>query len=565
LDWRTATTKETAVKRIAAVSLMTLFLIGCNSVPASDRASRASARPAQATSSWAAGLGDHHHPVSTDNPVAQRAFDEGLILIYAFNHDEAIRSFKRALELDPNMAMAYWGIALALGPNYNIDVDSEREKQAYEAIQKAVSLMSDKPPQEQDYIRALAVRYSNEPKPDLMALNRAYAKAMGSLMRKYPDDLDAATLYAESMMVLRPWKLWSHDGVPAEGTEELVAVLESVLKRNPDHVGANHLYIHAVEASKHPERALDAAGRLPGLAPSAGHLVHMPSHIYIRTGDYEAAASSNVAAVEADEEYMRVMKPADGAYTMMYYPHNIHFLAVARGIQGRSRESCAAAEKLVKYVAPHVPHMAMLEGFMPVYDMMLARAGRWEEILKQPEPDKSMPTTHALWHFCRGMAFAATGKPAEAQREHDALVDETRRIPKDAGFSQLNTAHPVLAIADKVLAARIAVASNNLSRAIDLLEQAGRQEAALNYSEPSDWLLPCHEMLGAILLRANRSADAEKAFRKDLEYNPRSGRSLFGLCEALKAQARMYEAQLVEQQVRASWKGADGELTVAGL
>lgn len=543
-----------------------LFLAGCSSTPnqIETRGPASDATSADA-SEWAEGLGKHHHPVSTSNPDAQRAFDEGLILVYGFNHDEAIRSFKKAAELDPALGMAYWGIALALGPNYNLDVTPENEKAAYESIQKAIQLSRSAPQQEKDYIKALSVRYSNDPRPDIKAMDRAYATAMKQLSQKYADDLDAATLHADSMMLLRPWKLWTKDGKPQEGTDEIVTVLESVMKRNPDHVGANHLYIHAVEASNHPERALEASARLPGLAPSAGHLVHMPSHIYQRVGDYEAAGNSNVAAIESDEDYFRVMKPPAGAYSMMYYPHNIHFLAVARSMEGRSSEAYQAARKLVTYVAPHVAHMPPLEGFMPAEDMVLVRFGQWDDILRSPERDKSMPTTHALWRFARGMAMVAKDNPAMAKREYEQFVAETKAIPRDAGFSMFNSAHQVLSIADKVLEAKLALANNQTSTAIELLEEAVKQEDALNYTEPPDWIIPCREMLGGVLLRAGRPADAERIFRKDLQYNPRSGRSLFGLMESLKTQGKTWDVMLVEQQLDASWKKADVKLTINDL
>src|SRR6184192_3944202 len=266
------------------------------------------------------GLGDVHHPVSTKNSRAQRFFDQGLKLVFGFNHDEARRSFQRAAELDPKLAMAWWGVALTLGPNYNLPVDLEREKAGYDAVQRAVSLQENASEPERAYIAALTVRYSNDPNADLHALDRAYKEAMGKLAAHYPDDLDAATLYAESAMNLNPWKLWTADGKPAEGTEEIVATLESVLKRDPNHLGANHYYIHAVEASPHPERALPSAARLPKLVPNAGHLVHMPAHIYMRTGDYEASAHANAEAARVDEAYIKA-NDVHGVYPLMYYNH----------------------------------------------------------------------------------------------------------------------------------------------------------------------------------------------------------------------------------------------------
>ena len=550
------------VNVVPVVVLVISSALGCANRTGGERQSRQSRAGG---GDWYAGLGDYSHPVSTKNPKAQRAFDQGLTLVYAFNHDEAVRRFQHAAELDPKLAMAHWGVALATGDNYNWDATPEEEKRAYDAIRRAIELSGEAPQQEKDYIKALSTRYSHDPNPDYKALGRAYAAAMKELSRKYPDDLDAATLYADSLMVLRPWKLWTKTGEPEENTEELVATLESVLRRNPDHVGANHLYIHAVEASNHPERALEASGRLPGHAPAAGHLVHMPSHIYQRVGDYEAASQSNVAAIEADEDYFKSVKPPTGMYSMMYYPHNMHFLVASRAMEGRGEEARAAAEKLVKYVHPHVAHMPALEGFMPMHDWVLVRFAQWDDILRAKEPDKTMPATHALWHFARGMAQLAKGKPEEAKRERDAMLAEKQQIPPDAVFSMFNKSHDVLGIADKVLAARIALAGNDTDNAVELLRAAGKQEDALNYTEPPDWILPCHEMLGGTLLKAKRYAEAEQAFRDDLRRNPRSGRSLFGLMESLKAQGKTYDARLIEPQFKAAWQRADGKLRVDDL
>ncbi len=309
------------------------------------------------------GLGSVHHPVSTTSPEAQKFFDQGLALVYAFNHEEAVRSFKRAAELDPRMAMAYWGTALALGPNINMDVDPQREKAAYDAVQKAISLVATTDTNERAYIEALAKRYSIDPKADLKKLAADYKSAMGELVKNYPDDLDAATLYAESAMDLRPWQLWTREGKPAPGTEEIIAVLESVLRRDPNHPGAIHYYIHAVEASPNPERALAYAPKLGKLMPAAGHLVHMPAHIYARTGDYENAARSNEDAAAADRAYIAA-SGTQGVYPLMYYSHNLHFLAIACSIEGRFADAMKAAKQLEANVGPHLKEMPMLEGFM---------------------------------------------------------------------------------------------------------------------------------------------------------------------------------------------------------
>ncbi|HWP90799.1 MAG TPA: hypothetical protein VNN20_01175 [Thermodesulfobacteriota bacterium] len=509
------------------------------------------------------GMGDHHHPVSTTNPDAQRFFDQGLTLIYAFNHDEAVRSFKRAAELDPNLAMAYWGIALALGANINLPADPEREKAAYEAIQKAIQLSTNAPDQEKAYINALAKRYSNDPEADLNKLALDYKNAMGELSKNYPDDLDAATLYAESMMNLRPWQLWNKDGTPAEGTEEIILVLESVLDRNPDHIGANHYYIHAVEASSTPGRALPSAERLKTLAPSAGHLVHMPAHIYMRTGDYKSAVQANLEGAEADRDYIK-NGGVKGIYPLMYYSHNLHFLSVAHAMQGRYLDAKRAADQLGEHVGPHVKEMPMLEFFMPTSTLIMVRFGRWDDILASPKPDSGMLITTAMWHFARGMAYAAADKVNEAENERTQFASVAKAVPGDATWD-LNSASSVLNIAGMVLDARIALARGDKKSAIEILRKAAEAEDALNYAEPPGWYIPVRESLGAVLLLNGDYAEAEGVFRADLERNPRSGRSLFGLSESLKAQGKGYSSQLVQKEFETAWKNADGPLKVEDL
>jgi hypothetical protein len=509
------------------------------------------------------GLGSHHHPVSTDNAEAQRFFDQGLTLIYAFNHEEAIRSFKRAAELDPQLAMAHWGIALALGPNINLDVDPAREKAAYEAAQRALSLSAKAPENERAYIEAVAKRYSIDPKADLKKLAVDYKDAMGALSKRYPDDLDAATLYAESMMNLRPWQLWTNDGKPAEDTLEIVAVLESVLKRAPNHIGAIHYYIHAIEASPNPEKALAYVEKLPAQVPAAGHLVHMPAHIYMRTGDYQAAAKSNQDGAEADQAYIKA-RGAQGVYPMMYYNHNLHFLASAHSMTGRFADALQAARQLESNVGPHVKAMPMLEAFMSTATLTLVRFRKWDDILKSSEPDRAMAVTNALWHYARGMAYAATNQIERAEAEMKVFTTAAKAIPAETPFG-LNRAASVLAIAENVLGARVALARNDKRTAIELLTKAVAAEDALKYNEPADWDAPVRESLGGALLLNNEPEAAEKVFRADLEKHPRSGRSLFGLSESLKAQGKKYAAQLVRREFEGAWKNADVQLRVEDL
>lgn len=358
------------------------------------------------------GLGNVDHPVSTKNPEAQKFFNQGLAYLFAFNHDEGVRSFKRAAELDPELAMANWGASLGLGANYNDPANPDRFKQAYDYLQKAIALAPKASLAEQAYIKALSKRYSSDPNADPKKLAAEYKAAMAELVKNYPDDLDATTLYAESMMNLRPWQLWTLDGKPAEGTLDIVAVLESVLRRNPNHTGANHYYIHAVEASHNPERALPSAARLGGLAPSAGHLVHMPSHIYLRTGDYDDAVKSNELAIVADRNYIQ-KSGSQGLYPAMYYNHNIHMLAASFARNGNFAGAVKSAGELETNVLPLLKAMPMLEMFAPYRLYVLTRFKKWDDIMKYPQPAPELKITTANWHMARGMALAETAGPRQ--------------------------------------------------------------------------------------------------------------------------------------------------------
>jgi tetratricopeptide (TPR) repeat protein len=536
-----------------------LFLI---SIAVSAQDMQMKMEPQEKPVALLSGLGSLHHSTSTKNPEAQQFFDQGFRMIYGFNHEEAVRSFKRAAELDPQMAMAWWGVAYALGPNINSDVDPEREKSAYDSVQKARGLSGNAPANERAYIEALAKRYSNDPKADLKKLAVDYKNAMGELVKKYPDDLDAATLYAESMMDLRPWQLWSADGKPAEGTEEIVAVLESVLKRNPNHPGAIHYYIHTVEASPNPQRALAYAPKLAELMPMAGHLVHMPAHIYERVGDYQAAARSNIEAAAADEAYFKATG-LHGAYTM-YYAHNLDFLAIAQSMQGRYRDAIEASDKLVSLAKPMVQQMPMVEPFMAKSLLMMVRFHKWDEIMKQPEPDASLPSTLAVWHFARAMAFAARGDYGNAQSEQKAFLDSAKSVPADS-MSSLNPTSKVLTIAADVLAARIAEAKHDNQKALDLFFKGIKDEDSLAYDEPPQWFQPVRESMGGFLLRVGNYRDAEGLFRADLERNKHSGRSLFGLMESLKAQKKTEAAAIARREFESAWKNADTKLSIGEL
>jgi tetratricopeptide (TPR) repeat protein len=508
-----------------------------------------------------AGLGRLHHPIATRNPEAQRFFDQGLTLVYGFNHEEAVRAFRRAAELDPAAPMPHWGIALALGPNINdIDVDEARERAAYEEAQRARALAASAPPIERAYIDALVKRYSIEPKADLKAMAVQYKDAMRDLTRQYPNDLDAATLYAESLMDLHPWLLWSADGTPTEGTEEIVAALESVLRRDTMHIGANHYYIHAVEASRTPGRALDSAKRLETLVPAAGHLVHMPAHIYMRTGNYEGAVTSNAKAAEVDREYIKA-RGANGLYPMMYYNHNLDFLASAAMMSGQFKEAKQAADMVVANATPMIAEMATLEPFGAKTLYVLLRFARWDEVMSLPAPDAKHALLTALFHFGRGVAQAARSNAADAEKEREAYIVSRRAIAPDSPWGY-NRAKDILAVSNAVLDAWISRGIRDDGAAIEAWRRAVAAEDALNYDEPPDWFYPTRESLGAALLRAKRVDEAAQVFRDDLSRNPRNGRSLFGLWQAQLAK-KDPAAAATEKQFRASWKHADVMLRIS--
>jgi tetratricopeptide (TPR) repeat protein len=512
------------------------------------------------------GMGNHHHPIATSSPEAQKFFDQGMNFVWGFNHEEAARSFQRAAELDPKAAMPHWGIALALGPNINLNVDPEREKAAREETDKALALSQAGPENERAYILALDKRYSTAPQADLKQLARDFSKAMGELSRRYPDDLDAATLYAESLMDLHPWRLWSADGTPNEGTLEIISVLESVLRRDPNHLGANHYYIHAVEASPHPERALASAQRLETLAPGAGHLVHMPAHVYIRMGDYRGAMQRNAVAAEADRAYIKATG-ANGVYPLMYYTHNLQFLAAAACFAGRREEARQAAALMMENITPALKQMPMLEWFALMPTFIELRFRRWKELLEAPRPDQELPLEGAMWHFARGLASAATGDLKGADAERAAFRDAARAVPSNmtVGGVSPEAAHTIHDLAGHMLDARIAEARGDRKAAIASWTKAVEIQDRLPYDEPPIWYYPVRESLGATLLRDSQAVEAEKVFRTDLDKNPRNGRSLFGLWQSLLAQKKTFDASWVQREFEEAWKGADAQLALDDL
>ena len=512
------------------------------------------------------GLGNYHHPITTKNPEAQTYFNQGLTLLYGFNHDEAARYFRRAAELDPEAAMPYWGFALSIGPNYNDTVvDQNRAKATYDAVRKALERASKASAREQDYIRALAKRYpTSNAKSDWKKFHLDYSNAMRGLAKKYPDDLDATTMFAESLMMLRPWQLWTLDGKPAPGTLELVAVLESVLKRNPDHPGANHFYIHAVEASPNLERAIPSAMRLTTLVPGAGHLVHMPGHIFLQTGDFELAAKTNVNAAAADKAFVE-RTGATGIYPLMYWTHNIHFISYARAQQGRYDEAKQAAQEMSQNVGDADLNMQMLEGFH-LYPLMIdLRFNRWDTILSELAPRSERKLQRAFWQYARAMALAGQGKLDEAAAERKQFESLRKAIPSESQFLQNNKSSDILALAAATLDAQLAWARGEKEKSIQEWRRAVKLESKIQYDEPPAWFYPVRQSLAAALLRSGRAKEAEAAFRSTVAKHPRDGRLLFGLWQSLTMQKRDNEAALVEQQFNAAWKDATVKLRIEDL
>ena len=508
-------------------------------------------------------LGSYHHAITTTSPLAQQYFDQGLRLVYAFNHDEARRSFEAGTRADPGCAMCFWGIALTQGTNYNLPGDDERDQLGLKAAERAQSLAAGATPAEQDLIAALLKRYQGAPQLPRAKRDRAYADAMRQVARRHPEDLDAATLFAESLMNLRPWSLWTRDGKPEPGTLEIVSTLERVLKRDPQHPGANHYYIHAVESSRHPERALASAERLPTLEPGAGHQVHMPAHVYMRIGRYADAAAANEQAIAADKAYLARVEP-EGVYSMMYVPHNIHFLWAAAAMEGRSATALDAARQVTQWLSPEMlDHMPGLEPFVPTLIYAEVRFGRWDDVLAAPEPAEKLDYTRGMWHFARGLAYTRKGQLDDADRELAAVRTALTAEPKDLQTMDQNALPPRLQIARDILAGEIAAARGHTAAAVSSLRAAAATEDRLNYDEPPPWPLPARQFLGAVLLSAHRPREAEAAYRQDLARNPENGWSLFGLEQSLRMQGRRREAAAVDTRFRRAWANADVELVAS--
>lgn len=510
-------------------------------------------------------LGNYSVKITTREPLAQRFFDQGLMLTFGFNHAEAARSYREAARLDPSCAMCYWGVAFVLGPNINMPMFPEAAAEAWSASRKALELAPRATPRERALIEALAKRYAQEAPQDRAPLDRAFADAMREVARQFPDDLEVQTFFAESLMDLSPWDYWS-SGQPKPATREIIAALDHVLTLMPNHAGANHLYIHALEASPNPGKAEAAADRLLPLAPGAGHLVHMPGHIYMRVGRYHDAAVVNIKAGEADMSYIAQCQ-AQGVYPLLYHPHNWHFLWFAASFGGHSEWARRGANQTRELMGTHkhddpafgpiIQHFWLT----PLYDDV--RFGRWDAILASAEPTDS-PYTRGIWHYARGMAHAAKGDVAGARRE----LEIVHAVANDAALpavqvSVRNNAKQLVDIAASVLEGDIEARAKNYPRAVAVLGHAVALEDGLGYNEPEDWHLPVRHLLGAVLLESGSAGAAEKAYREELERHPENGWSLYGLAQSLKAQGRTEEAAAIQRRFDQAWSHADVQLTAS--
>jgi tetratricopeptide (TPR) repeat protein len=506
-------------------------------------------------------LGTHVFPVTTKSERAQRFVNQGVNLAWAFNHGEAGRAFREAARLDPSCVMAYWGQALVLGPNINAVMDAKDEPKARELAQKALSMKAAATPREQALIEALAVRYTANP-DDRRRNDEAYAAAMKQVVERFPDDLDATALYIEAMMNLRPWDYWQRDGQPQQGYAEIMALTERVLEQAPQHPGALHLYIHLME-SMAPHKAVTAADRLLPLMPAAGHMVHMPSHIYHRVGRYQDAIRSNELAVAADEDYITQCR-AQGMYPMAYYPHNVHFLWWSTTFDGQSARAIEAAKKVAGGITDAMLAEApLLAGFRVVPYWALARFGRWDEVLALPAPPATSPFLAGARHYVRGLALVAKGSLPEAEAELAALRGLMDDKGLDAPLFSPNLSRTVLAIGPEVLAGEIAAAKRDYATAIAHLERAVRLEDGLVYTEPTEWHFPPRQALGAVLLAAGRAPEAETVYWEDLRRNPANGWSLYGAWQALLAQGKKDQAAVAEARFKQAWSRADVTLTAS--
>jgi tetratricopeptide (TPR) repeat protein len=557
---------------IAAVPLFILAASGCvephPTEPAAEAAPPAPPIDPDRIAPLLPGMGDLSMKITTSVPLAQTFFNQGLVLSYGFNHAEAARSFREAARLDPRCAMCWWGAALVLGPNINMKMEADAAPAAWEALKKAQELAPGASAPEQDWIEALSHRYAEDAVEDRTSLDVAYADAMRALAEKYPDDVNARVLMAEALMDLHPWDFWDRDGRPREWTPEILEAIEAAMSMSPGHPGANHFYIHAVEASKDPDRALDAAGRLDAAVPGAGHLVHMPSHIYIRTGRYQQAIEANERAVASDNEYVTQCH-AQGIYPLGYMPHNRHFLWVSATLAGNRATAFDAARGIAGSIDTQKMREEGLGTLQHYWSSPLwawIRFDAWEEILAYPEPDEDLVYPRGVRRFARGMAMASTGRLDEAAAELAAL----KTLAADPALEKvtiwdINNTTDLLAIAVEVLTGEISAKQGDTATAIAHLRKGVALEDSLNYDEPPPWSNPVRENLGAVLIAAGKAGEAERVYREDLERFPENGWSLFGLEASLRAQGKSAEADEVKARFEKAWAHADTTLTSSRL
>jgi len=512
------------------------------------------------------GMGDLRHQITTKSEMGQRFFNQGLTLAYGFNHKEAQRAFREAARLDPDCAMAYWGIALVQGPNINAAMDNADVPSAYEAMQKALALVPQAGEQERAYIEALAKRYAPQPVDDRQPLDIAYADAMREVAKRFSDDPDAAALFAEALMDLHPWKYWEKDGAPKTWTPEIVNTLEAGLQRWPKHPGFNHFYVHAVEASPNPNRAMASADLLRNLVPNAGHLVHMPAHIYIRTGRYHDAVVANETAIKADSNYITQCH-AQGMYPVAYVPHNHHFLSAAATMAGQGQKAISAARHMAMHQDSSLmrqPGYGTIQHYTTIPFYAMVKFGKWDEILQEPVPASDLTYPTGVWRFARGMAYARTNQFDNAAQELEKLkaiaADTTLR---HVTIWDINTTYDLMQIAAETLAGELAAKRGNYKKAIAHLQDAVRFEDDLTYDEPPPWYTPARHNLGAVLLEAGRTKDAEKIYQEDLQKYPENGWALYGLHQSLMAQGKTKEANEVKMRFDQAWAGADAQLTAS--
>ncbi len=554
---------------LSAASLITM-LSGCVLPPPPRANAPAQPAPTPAPAVTAVplykNLGQHTRKITTSSPETQQYFDQGLILTYAFNHAEALKMFKEGIRFDPNCAMCYWGIAYVLGPNYNAAMDKAAVPDAYAAVQKAdelahASKISDV---EHALIHALGERYSKVVVENRAALDKAYADAMRDVNKQFPNDADILALFAESLMDVMPWNLWTKDGKPTENTKEILTALEAAFKIDINHPGANHYYVHSTEASQTPELGLPAAERLATLVPDAGHLVHMPAHTYWRVGRYHDAAEINKHAIHADEGHNFVPdRVGINVYSVGYYPHNIHFLFAAASMEGNSAIALEAARKLASTIPVEAyAVLPQFELFPPSTLFTQVRFGLWDDIMKEPQPPAQLKYTTGIWHYARGMALLRKGNVADAKKEllqlnTLATSDEMAKL----GLLSFATAGQLLTIAANTLEGDIAGAEGDMNAQIKHLEEAVKIQDGLPYIEPPAWYFPVRQALGAALLKAKKANDAETVYREDLRQYAKNGWSLFGLAQSLEAQGK--DATEARKQFDEAWKYADVKLTTS--